>query len=152
MKKLLLLLLPLSIFSQNSYIVVEAQYDSFGPTESEFYITDDNGDTILHHVPTTIFEYYIDTVWTNAGSHTVIMLDSYGDGWQSTSMAGSFRAWNDCQDTIVEFLCNPSNGFATEIINFNLGPCAPNAPPPPVPCVPAKVIINLDQYQECKKL
>ena len=36
MKKLLLLLLPLSIFSQNSYIVVEAQYDSFGPTESEF--------------------------------------------------------------------------------------------------------------------
>ena len=147
MKKLLLLLLPLSIFSQNSYIVVEAQYDSFGPAESEFYITDDNGDTILHHVPTAQFEYYIDTIWTNAGSHSVIMLDSYGDGWQSTSMAGSFRAWNDCQDTIVEFLCNPSNGFATEIINFNLGPCQPNPPPPPVPCVPAKVIINLDQYQ-----
>ena len=144
MKKLLLLLLPLSIFGQNSYIVVEAQYDSFGPAESEFYITDDNGDTILHHAPTAQFEYYIDTVWTNAGSHSVIMLDSYGDGWQSTSMAGSFRAWNDCQDTIIEFLCNPSNGFATEIINFNIGPCAPNPPPP---CVPAKVIINLDQYQ-----
>ena len=92
MKKLLLLLLPLSIFSQNSYIVVEAQYDSFGPAESEFYITDDNGDTILYHAPTAQFEYYIDTVWTNAGSHSVIMLDSYGDGWQSTSMAGSFRA------------------------------------------------------------
>ena len=148
MKKLLLLLLPLSIFGQNSYIVVEAQYDSFGPTESELYITDNNGDTVLYHAPTAQFEYYIDTVWTNAGSHSVIMLDSYGDGWQSTSMAGSFRAWNDCQDTIVEFLCNPSNGFATEIINFNLGPCAPNAPPPPVPCVPAKVIINLDQYQD----
>jgi len=148
MKKLLLLLLPLSIFSQNSYIVVEAQYDSFGPAESEFYITDGNGDTVMYHAPTAQFEYYIDTLWTDAGSHTVIMLDSYGDGWQSTSMAGSFRAWNDCQDTIVEFLCNPSNGFATEIINFNLGPCAPNAPPPPAPCVPAKVIINLDQYQD----
>ena len=149
MKRILfiLLLCPLFIFSQNSYIVVEAQYDSFGPAESEFYITNNNGDTILHHVPTINFEYYIDTVWTNAGSHTVIMLDSYGDGWQSTSMAGFLRAWNNCQDTIVEFLCNTSNGFATEIINFNLGPCLPNGPPPG-PCFPATVIINLDQYQE----
>jgi len=144
MKKLLLLLLPLSIFSQNSYIVVEAQYDSFGPTESEFYITDGNGDTVLYHTPTAQFEYYIDTLWTDAGSYSAVLLDSYGDGWQSTSMAGSFRIWNGCQDTIVEFLCNPSNGFATEIINFNIGPCLPNPPPP---CVPAKVIINLDQYQ-----
>ena len=147
MKKILLiLLLPILSFSQNSYIVVEAQYDSFGPAESELYITDGNNDTILYHAPTVQFEYYIDTIWTDAGTHSAILLDSYGDGWQSTSMAGSFRAWNDCQDTIVEFLCNTSNGFATEIISFNLGPCSPNAPPPPVQLVSAKVIINLDQY------
>ena len=148
MKKLLLilLLLPILSFSQNSYIVVEAQYDSFGPTESELYITDGNDDTILYHAPTVQFEYYIDTIWTDAGTHSAILLDSYGDGWQSTSQAGYFRAWNDCQDTIVEFLCNTSNGFATELISFNLGPCLPNAPPTPVQLVSAKVIINLDQY------
>jgi len=43
---LLLLLLPIFAFSQNSYIVVEAHYDSWGPQESQFYITNNNGDTI----------------------------------------------------------------------------------------------------------
>mgnify|MGYP003661745317 FL=1 len=70
MKKILLiLLLPILSFSQNSYIVVEAQYDSFGPAESELYITDGNNDTILYHAPTVQFEYYIDTIWTDAGTH-----------------------------------------------------------------------------------
>jgi hypothetical protein len=47
MKKLLLLLLliPIFLMGQNSYIVVEAQYDSWGPQESQFYITNNNGDT-----------------------------------------------------------------------------------------------------------
>jgi len=143
---LLLLLLPLAIFSQNSYIVVEAQYDSFGPSESQFYLTDDNGDTILHHVPTTSNEYYIDTIWTTVGLHTATLLDSYGDGWLTTTQVGYFRVWNNCQDTIVEYICSNTNFFATEVISFNLGPCLPNGPPPPI-CVPAKVIINLDQYQ-----
>mgnify|MGYP003640686381 FL=1 len=152
MKKLLLLiLLPLTLFSQNSYIVnsyivVEAQYDFYGPTESQFYITNNNGDTILHHVPTLNNEYYIDTLWTNSGLHTAILLDSYGDGWLTSSMSGYFRIWNNCQDTIVEYICSNTNFFATEVINFNLGPCLPNAPPPP-PCVLAKVVINLDQFQ-----
>ena len=148
MKKLLLLLLliPIFLMGQNSYIVVEAQYDSWGPQESQFYITNNNGDTILHQIPTSPNEYYLDTIWTNAGTHTAILLDSYGDGWQTTSVAGYFRAWNNCQDTMVNYVCSPTNYFATEIINFNVGPCSPNAPPAPA-CVPAKVIINLDQYQ-----
>jgi len=145
-KLLLLLLLPFTLLSQTSYIVVEAQYDSWGPQESQFYITNGNNDTILHQVPTAANEYYLDTIWTLVGLHTAILLDSYGDGWQTSSVAGYFRVWNDCQDTIVNYVCSPSNYFATEIINFNLGPCMPNAPPV-VTCAPAKVIINLDQYQ-----
>ena len=146
MKKLLLfLLLPITLLSQNSYLVVEAQYDFYGPQESEFFIMDNSGDTILHHVPSQPNEYYIDTLWTNVGPHVAILLDSYGDGWLTTTTAGYFRLWNVCQDTIVEFICSSTNYFATEVISFNVGPCQPNAPPPP--CVPAKVIINLDQYQ-----
>ena len=41
-KLLLLLLLPFTLLSQNSYVVVEAQYDSWGPQESQFYITNNN--------------------------------------------------------------------------------------------------------------
>jgi len=149
MKKVLFILCSLVFqlgVSQNSYIVVEAQFDSYGPAESQFYLTNDNGDTILHHAPTTSNEYYIDTLWTNPGLHTAILLDSYGDGWLTNSMVGSFRVWNNCQDTIVEYICSNTNFFATEVISFNLGPCLPNGPPAPA-CVPAKVIINLDQFQ-----
>ena len=119
MKKilLLLLLLPFALLSQNSYIVVEAQYDSWAPQESQFYITDNNGDTVLHHIPTVPGEYYLDTLWANAGSYTVTLLDSYGDGWQTSSFAGYFRLQNDCQGTIVEYICSPTNLFATEVIN-----------------------------------
>ena len=145
-KLLLLLLLPFTLLSQNSYVIVEAQYDSWAPQESQFYITDNNNDTILHQIPTSPNEYYLDTIWTSVGVHSAILLDSYGDGWQTSSFAGYFRVWNDCQDTIVNYICSPTNYFATEVINFNLGPCQPNAPPVVV-CVPAKVIINLDQYQ-----
>ena len=149
MKKLLFpLLILLSSFalSQNSYVVIEAQYDSWGPSESQFYITDAQGDTVYHHQPTVQSEYLLDTLFINAQPLTAILLDQYGDGWQDTGQQGYFRTWNNCQDTIVEFICSPTNYFATEIINFNLGPCLPNGPPPP-PCLPAVVIINLDQYQ-----
>ena len=143
---LLLLLLPFTLLSQSSYIIVEAHYDSWGPQESQFYIINSGNDTILHHTPTSPNEYYLDTLFVNANSYFAVLLDSYGDGWQTSSFAGYFRVWNDCQDTIVNYVCSPSNYFATEVINFNLGPCQPNAPPV-VTCVPAKVIINLDQYQ-----
>ena len=149
MKKLLFIffamLCSLSAVSQDSYIVLEAQYDSFGPSESQFFITSAYGDTVYHHQPVEDSEYLYDTLFISSQSLTITLLDSYGDGWQDSNIQGYFRAWNMCQDTIVEYLCNPSNGFATEIIPFNLGPCQPNAPP--APCVPAIVIINLDQYQ-----
>ena len=134
------------VMSQPSYVVIEAQYDSWGPQESSFYITNNQGDTIYQHTPTQPEEYLLDTLWTNAGQYTAFLLDQYGDGWQDTDTAGFFRTWNSCQDTIVEFICSPNNYFSMEVINFNLGPCQPNGPPP-APCFPAALIINLDQYQ-----
>ena len=154
MKKLLFIIIlilaacatPKKCCAQNSYLVVEAQYDSWGPAESQFYITDVQGDTVYHHQPTVQSEYLLDTLFIDAQPLTAILLDQYGDGWQDTGQQGYFRTWNECQDTIVEFISSPTNYFATEIINFNLGPCQPNGPPP-APCFPAAVIINLDQYQ-----
>ena len=141
-------IVTLSIFGQNSYVVLEAQYDSYGPAESEFYITGGTGDTLYHHQPTQQNEYLYDTLFTAAQPLTAILLDQFGDGWQDSGTQGYFRVWNHCQDTIVDYISSSTNYFAMETISFNLGPCQPNGPPPPpVPCFPASVIINLDQYQ-----
>ena len=133
-------------FGQASYMVIEAQYDSWGPQESSFEILDVNGNQVYFNQPTIQDEYLLDTLWIGAGSYTAILYDQYGDAWQDTDLQGYFRIWNTCQDTMVEFLCSQTNYFATETIPFMLGPCNPNAPPPP-PCLQATVIINLDQYQ-----
>ena len=133
-------------FGQASYMVIEAQYDSWGPQESSFEILDVNGNQVYFNQPTIQDEYLLDTLWIGAGSYTAILYDQYGDAWQDTDLQGYFRIWNACQDTMVEFLCSQTNYFATETIPFMLGPCNPNAPPPP-PCLQATVIINLDQYQ-----
>ena len=143
---MLLVFTMATAFGQGSYVVLEAQYDSYGPAESQFHITDALGDTVYSHQPTQPDEYLYDTLFINAQPLTAILLDQYGDGWQDTGTQGYFRAWNSYQDTIVEYISTTSNYFAMETINFNIGPCQPNGPPPG-PCFPATVIINLDQYQ-----
>ena len=153
MTKILYVLIMLLVFTmatafgQGSYVVLEAQYDSYGPSESQFYITNALGDTVYSHQPTQPDEYLYDTLFINPQPLTAILLDQFGDGWQDSSTQGFFRAWNSCQDTIVEYISTPNSYFAMEIINFNIGPCQPNGPPSG-PCFPATVIINLDQYQE----
>ena len=65
-----------------------------------------------------------------------VIYDSYGDGIPGGSYYVSI-----CGDTIVNY---PNPTFTTGLIHNRLVPqCAPNPPP----CVPATVIINLDQYQ-----
>ena len=152
MTKILYVLIMLLVFTmatafgQGSYVVLEAQYDSYGPSESQFHITNALGDTVYSHQPTQPDEYLYDTLFINPQPLTAILLDQFGDGWQDSSTQGFFRAWNSCQDTIVEYISTPNSYFAMEIINFNIGPCQPNGPPSG-PCFPATVIINLDQYQ-----
>jgi hypothetical protein len=65
-----------------------------------------------------------------------VIYDSYGDGIPGGSYYVSI-----CEDTIVNY---PNPTFTTGLIHNRLVPqCAANPPP----CVPATVIINLDQYQ-----
>ena len=59
MKKiLLLLLLPTLLFSQNTWVNYQVQYDFYAPSESHFFmVSDANGDTAMFHQPTTPYEY-----------------------------------------------------------------------------------------------
>jgi len=65
-----------------------------------------------------------------------VIYDSYGDGIPGGSYYVSI-----CEDTIVSY---PNPTFSSGLIHNRIVPqCMPNPPP----CVDAKVIINLDQYQ-----
>ena len=144
MKKiLLLLLLPIITFAQKE-VIINIQTDSY-PSETKWVLYDSvyQGDT-LHHVP---YGYYdssnimnIDTVYipdiiTNI---SFVMFDSYGDGITNGEYYVSI-----CGDTIINY---PVSTFNSGLIHNRVVPqCMPQ--PPPVQLVPAKVIINLDQYQ-----
>ena len=95
MKRLITFLFLINIvFAQNSYIVIEAQFDSWGPQESSFEIIDNFGSQVYFHQPTIQDEYHIDTLWIPAGSYTALLYDQYGDAWQDVDLQGYFRIWN----------------------------------------------------------
>ena len=67
-----------------------------------------------------------------------VIQDSYGDGISNGEYYVSI-----CGDTIIDY---PVSTFTNGLIHNRTVPqCMPN--PPPVQLVPARVIINLDQYQ-----
>jgi len=144
MKKiLLLLLLPIITFAQKE-VIINIQTDSY-PNETKWVLYDSvyQGDT-LHHVP---YGYYdssnimnIDTVYIpdSITNISFVMFDSYGDGITNGEYYVSI-----CGDTIINY---PVSTFNSGLIHNRVVPqCMPQ--PPPVQLVPAKVIINLDQYQ-----
>jgi len=144
MKKiLLLLLLPIITFAQKE-VIINIQTDSY-PSETKWVLYDSvyQGDT-LHHVP---YGYYdssnimnIDTVYIpdSITNISFVMFDSYGDGITNGEYYVSI-----CGDTIINY---PVSTFNSGLIHNRVVPqCMPQ--PPPVQLVPAKVIINLDQYQ-----
>ena len=144
MKKiLLLLLLPLSIFAQNSWVRFQVQFDFYAPQESNFFMVSDGyGDTSIFFQPTNQYEYLDTVVDINSGSYTISLRDSYGDGWVSSQPA-SFEMGNACQGNIIDW--SPVLGsFFQRDTTVTIYPCPP--PPPPV-CIPALLHINLDQYQ-----
>ena len=144
MKKLiLLLLLPLSIFAQDSWVNFKVQYDFYAPTESNFFMVEDTvlGDTVMFHQPTVAYEFLDTTILLNSGNYVITLIDNYGDGWISNQPAW-FKMMNDCQGPIVDF--NPLTAvFFTLDTLVNIWPCAP---PAPAVCVPALLSLNLDQF------
>ena len=138
-KLLLLLLLPFTLLSQNSWIDFEVKFDHYAPSESNFYVVNNlTGDTSIFYQPTTAYEQLDTTLNISAGSYTIYLKDSFGDGWTSNSPA-SFKASNNCQGQIINW--SPVVGsFFLRDTTITVLPC------PPPACVPTMIYINLDQY------
>jgi len=140
---LLLILLPIITFGQNKEAILSLTTDSY-PTETSWCVFADSlyGDTIAYidEGDLTLPNHnYIDTFYINGPINTIVFLirDSFGDG-----MNGSYYL-SVCGDTIVN---KPTVTFQSGLYSTRTVPqCLPQ--PPPVQLVPAKVIINLDQYQ-----
>ena len=133
-----------SVFGQGKETVVSLTTDSY-PSETYWILMADSlyGDTIYEVAPghyTQPNTSYLDTCYIPDSVSTIVFLlrDTYGDG-----MNGSYYV-TVCGDTIIN---KPTITFNTGIYQTRLvPPCFPN-PPPIGPCLPATVIINLDQYQ-----
>tara|TARA_R100000697_G_scaffold36183_2_gene48031 strand:- start:2091 stop:4781 length:2691 start_codon:yes stop_codon:yes gene_type:complete len=143
MKRILLILLfPIITFAQKE-CVISLTTDSY-PSETYWILFADSlyGDTIAdvqagHYTQSNTT--YQDTCYISDTISTIVFLirDTYGDG-----MNGSYYV-AVCEDTIIN---RPTVSFTTGLYTTRTVPqCLPN--PPPGPCVPAMVNINLDQFQ-----
>ena len=144
MKKiLLLLLLPIITFAQKE-VVIMVKTDSY-PSETRWVLYADSfqGPMISevqygHYDSANTMNY--DTLYLADSITNIswVIYDSYGDG----IVNGEYYV-TICEDTIVNY---PVSTFSNGLIHNRTVPqCMPQ--PPPVQLVPAKVIINLDQYQ-----
>jgi len=138
---LLLLLLPIITFAQKE-VVIHIKTDNY-PSETKWTLYKDAYQgSIIASVPyghyTQSNTMHRDTIYM-ADSITDIswvIFDSYGDG----IVNGEYYV-TICGDTVVNY---PVSTFSNGLIHNRTVPqCMPNPPPG----VPAKVIINLDQYQ-----
>ena len=144
MKKiLLLLLLPLISLAQKE-VVIHIKTDSYpGETKWTLYKDAYQGDTLAHvdyGYYTSVSTMNSDTVYIpdSITNISFVMFDSYGDGINN----GEYYV-TICGDTIIDY---PVSTFTNGLIHNRVVPqCMPQ--PPPLQMVPAKVIINLDQYQ-----
>tara|TARA_R100000805_G_C3622899_1_gene128318 strand:+ start:551 stop:3301 length:2751 start_codon:yes stop_codon:yes gene_type:complete len=142
MKKLLiLLLLPIITFAQKE-VVIHVKTDNYpGETRWTLYKDAYQG-SIIASVP---YGHYTqantmnrDTVYMadSITNISFVIFDQYGDG----IINGEYYV-TICGDTVVDY---PVSTFTNGLIHNRLVPqCMPNPPPG----VPAKVVINLDQYQ-----
>ena len=143
MKKLFFILSVLCsqfLVAQDSYVIVEAQFDSYGPDESYFYISDGEN-TIFTYQPVEADELFKDTIPLPQGAYQLVIFDSFGDGWQDTGMAGWITVNNNCQGELLNIPANFDFGVST--YDFNIGPCDINGPPPVEGCTDA-IAYNYD--------
>ena len=125
MKKiLLLLLLPITLLSQNSWVNFEVQFDHYAPYESNFFmIGNSNGDTVMYYQPTVSYEVLDTIIYINSGDYLVSLTDNYGDGWISNQPAW-FKMSNSCQGDIINY--DPlDQAFSILDTLVNIWPCAP---------------------------
>jgi hypothetical protein len=139
---LILLLFPVFLTAQDSWVRFQVQFDFYAPQESNFFMVSDGyGDTSIFFQPTNQYEYLDTVLDINSGSYTISLRDSYGDGWTSSQPA-SFKMGNNCQGDIIDW--SPVIGsFFQRDTTVTIYPCPP--PPPPL-CVPSLLHINLDQF------
>jgi len=143
MKKILfILLLPIITFAQKE-VIISIKTDSYpGETKWTLYKDAYQGDTLAF----VDYGYYTSSAMNNDTVYipdsvtniSFVIYDSYGDG----IVNGEYYV-TICGDTVVNY---PVSTFTNGLIHNRTVPqCMPQ--PPPLQMVPAKVIINLDQYQ-----
>ena len=124
MKKLLLLLLPISLFGQNTWVNFKVQYDFYGAQESNFFmVNDSSGQQVFYHQPTVPYHYLDTTIQLQSGNYTVSLTDNYGDGWTS-NLPSWFRMENICQGIMIDWQLQGLNFFLRDT-TVNLLPCPP---------------------------
>tara|TARA_R110002012_G_scaffold1863_9_gene9002 strand:- start:2974 stop:5337 length:2364 start_codon:yes stop_codon:yes gene_type:complete len=143
MKKILfiILLLPLLVFGQKD-VLIHLTTDGY-PSETRWVLYADSFQgAVLGEVQYGYYDSsntaHTDTVAIPDSVTNIswVIYDSYGDGIPGGSYYVSI-----CGDTIVNY---PNPTFSSGLIHNRI---VPQCMPQPPPCVPAKVIINLDQYQ-----
>jgi len=139
MKKiLLLLLLPFTLLSQDSWVNFEVRFDHYGTYESNFFMVgDSNGDTVMYYQPTMSYEVLDTMIYLNSGDYLVSLTDNYGDGWIS-NLPAWFKMSNSCQGDIINYDPLDQVFFTLDTL-VNIWPCAP----PVYGCVDV-VAINYD--------
>ena len=123
-KILLLLLLPITLLSQNSWVNFEVQFDFYAPYESNFFMVGNSvGDTVMYYQPTVSYELLDTTIYINSGDYLISLTDNFGDGWISNYPAW-FKMGNVCQGLILNY--NPLDQvFSILDTLVNIWPCAP---------------------------
>ena len=121
---LLILLLPVLVFSQDTWVNFKVQFDFYAPSESNFFmVNDSSGTQAIFYQPTVAYEYLDTTILLTSGSYTVTLNDTYGDGWVSQNPA-HFKMANACQGLIINW--DPVLGsFYLRDTTVNILPCAP---------------------------
>ena len=125
MKKILIiLLLPILLIAQDSWVEVEFEFDDYASEvtwnlSNEYGVVASGGD-YEDEQPNAF--YFIDSL--ESGNYTFELLDSYGDGlaWPND---GYCLVSNACQDTL--FFAQGDYGIGL-IESLTIAPCAPPTP------------------------
>ena len=138
MKKLIfLLLVPILVFTQESWIHIQLQTDQY-PGETSWELYDISGAAIAVNEPFLLPEFLHDTVISiPAGEYIISLNDAYGDGLAGSFWGGNngwFSISNACQDSLMyvegafyedSLLTTEPSGPISLVDTLTIAPCAP---------------------------